>query len=85
VDTEARTHRERITDALQEHAGSAEIPEGSLLTGWVVVTEWMAPDGDRWLEGLESPDTTGWTRQGMLHTALSEWSAVAQVPEGEEE
>lgn len=49
-----RAAREAIYAELGRHGagGITNAPEGSLLTGWLVVTEWEAPDGGRWLSTL---------------------------------
>ncbi|HVM07197.1 MAG TPA: hypothetical protein VM345_01940 [Acidimicrobiales bacterium] len=41
-----------------------------VLTGWVVVVEFMDDTGDRWLTRLDAKNMTVWGREGMLHNAL---------------
>lgn len=63
--------RDAIHDAIQEH-----MPMGreAVLTGWVIVAEWMDHDGERWLTKGSAAATTGWAGNGMHHEALhGEW------------
>jgi hypothetical protein len=59
--------RDAIHDAIQHHA-----PLGSeaLLTGWVLVAEWMDPHGERWLSKAHAASTSDWAAKGMHHEAL---------------
>ena len=59
--------RDAIHEALQEH-----MPRGqdAVLTGWVVVAEWIDHDGERWLSKGHAASTSAWTAAGMLHEAL---------------
>lgn len=49
-----RIAREALYAELGRHAagGITNAPDGSLLTGWLAITEWEAPDGGRWLSTL---------------------------------
>jgi hypothetical protein len=63
--------RDAIHEALQQH-----MPMGgkAVLTGWVVVAEWMDEHGERWISKGHAPATTGWAAKGMHHEALhGEW------------
>lgn len=62
-------HREAIADAIQRH-GRMGREDGALLTGWALVCEWIAPDGERWLSKAHGEQTTSWTADGMHHEAL---------------
>jgi hypothetical protein len=55
-----------------EAAISAHCPPepGAILTGWVVVAEWMDADGGKHLTRLSSKPVTTWLVAGMLHEAL---------------
>jgi len=64
------TAREAIHDAIQQHARIAR-EEGAILTGWVVVAEWMDPAGERWLSKAHAASTTSWAAKGMHHEALN--------------
>lgn len=46
--------REALYAELGRHAagGITNAPDGSLLVGWLAVTEWEAPDGIRWLSSF---------------------------------
>lgn len=61
---------EEIGQAIQTNAPSAGEVEGAVLTGWCVVAEWMAPDGDRWLSKMHPPHVTTWQANGMHHEAM---------------
>lgn len=78
--TEARA---TITGAIQ-NANPFTDPEGILdgvVTGWVLVTEWMTTDGGKWLSKT-SADASGeklptWQERGYLHDALfGEWPSA---------
>lgn len=52
------------------------LPDGAMLLGFVVVAEWMAPDGHRWLSRVDAganadEGLTEWQREGYLHNALN--------------
>lgn len=65
----------RIHAALQDTlAVEDELPESSMLRGWVVVAEWLDPDGNRWLSkkagGANAESIPDWQLNGYLHEAL---------------
>ena len=43
---------------------------GSVLTGWVVVQEWMNPAGEKFLTRGWDPVLTLWSAKGMMHEVL---------------
>lgn len=59
--------REAVHEAIQRHAPRGE---DALLTGWVLVAEWVDHDGGRWLSKAHAASTPSWTADGMLHAAL---------------
>jgi hypothetical protein len=59
--------RDAIHDAIQEHA---PIGSEAVLTGWVLVAEWMDHDGERWLSKAHAASTPAWAANGMHHEAL---------------
>jgi hypothetical protein len=65
--------RDALDAAISEHAAPGP---GMLLTAWVLVAEWAAPDGTRHLIRLGSTPSTTWAVNGMLHDALygSDWA-----------
>lgn len=76
---ETQTVRQHLHDALQGSVPLDEcLPDGTLLKGWVVVAEWVAPDNNGWLTRLSggpgrTDEDTGlpeWQEQGYLHNAL---------------
>ncbi len=71
------TRRAEIGAALQQ-TPPPDMDEGSLVTGWVIVAEWMTPEGERRIEGLQAETTTGWLRQGLFYNALHEWPATEE-------
>jgi hypothetical protein len=47
-----------------------------VLTGWVLVAEWMDHQGERWLSKGHAASTPAWAAKGMHHEALfGEWPA----------
>ena len=75
-----------IADALTASAGG-EVTESGLLLGYVVVSEWMTVDGDRYLSQESGTGHTGdslpkWTVRGYLNEALNHWP---EPIEGEDE
>lgn len=69
--------RKAVSAALQEHAMEVD-GERSVLVGFGLVIEWLAPDGERWLS-LAGGDASGgpgteWQLQGYFHNALhADW------------
>lgn len=61
--------RDRIHEVLQE-LGPEGIDRHAVLVGWVIVTDWMDEDGDRWLSKGHSASIPTWTAEGMHHEAL---------------
>jgi hypothetical protein len=51
-------------------AGLAAPEPGLVLTGWVLVAEWIDSAGIKHLTRLSSRPITTWTIDGMLHDAL---------------
>jgi hypothetical protein len=68
--------REAVHEALQKLG-----PPDAILTGWVVVAEWMTQDGARALGRARAADTTPWTAKGMIHTVLFEGTDGWGAPE----
>lgn len=67
--------QQTIADALQA-AATGEV-EGSLLLGFVAVSEWLDKGGTRWLS-MESgtgqgDDLPKWHMRGYLNEALNHW------------
>jgi hypothetical protein len=61
--------RGAIHEAIQANARLGR-DDGAILTGWVLVAEWLTPDGDRWLSRGWAEGTTNWAAKGMHHEAL---------------
>lgn len=50
--------------------------EGSVLTGWVVVQEWMNPAGEKFLTRAWDHALPLWSAKGMMHEVLyGDWPA----------
>lgn len=83
TDQDWRDHREALVNALTPEtthpSGLDDELEGAALIGFVLVAEWVTPDGDRILTSFDSGPTgervPDWTRKGWLHEALEdvEW------------
>jgi hypothetical protein len=63
--------RDQIHALLQELGPANQEANGALLTGWVVVTSWVAPDGTAWLSRGHAAEIPWWTAQGMLYEGLN--------------
>lgn len=59
--------RDAIHEAIQRNAA---LSDEAILTGWVLVAEWMDHTGERWLSKAHSASTTSWSAGGMHHEAL---------------
>lgn len=59
--------RDALHNAIQEHA---PIGSEALLTGWVLVAEWVDHDGERWITKAHAASTSAWAAKGMHHEAL---------------
>jgi hypothetical protein len=67
--------RKRIHAAVQESNDSDPSIEGAILIGYVMVAEWMDPEGERWLStisGIQGGDDSPppWQVEGYLHNVL---------------
>ncbi|HEX4018199.1 MAG TPA: hypothetical protein VHX15_15800 [Frankiaceae bacterium] len=51
-------------DAVHEAIAANSTVPSAILTGWVVVAEWMDVDGDRWLSFSRSASTPNLDSQG---------------------
>jgi hypothetical protein len=70
------TRRDAIHKLLQELGAEEGAGEGSLLTGWALVTSWVDPDGETWLTKAHAATIPQWTATGMHHEALfGHWPA----------
>lgn len=93
--SEHRTIRDHLHEAIQGTVGlpspsddeGDELPDGSMLMGWVTVAEWMSPEGSRWLSKIEGTSTgqrpPAWHVQGYLHNALHDWPDVGDDEDGD--
>lgn len=76
MSADSTERRKRIGAAIQADGPGLDDGTESILTGWVVVAEWMDEKGGRWLSkntGDAAGDTlTKWGMNGFLHEALHE-------------
>jgi hypothetical protein len=61
-----------VIDAALGSTGPKALHGEAMLTGWVVVCEWMDPQGERWLSKFASEGSTQWQIQGFMHHGLYE-------------
>lgn len=61
---------EAIRDILNNDRPNAA-REGSLVVGWVVVADWVDPDGQRWLSYTKSEGVTEWQAKGMANEVVA--------------
>lgn len=82
-----RKARVILAESIQASAATDDELEGAVLMGWVLVAEWMAPSGQRWLSKVDGSATgegcPAWQTQGYLHNAL--FDATSFGATGEEE
>jgi hypothetical protein len=64
-----RERREAIGDFLQQ-LGAPDVDRPAILAGWVLATEWVDDNGDRWLARGWSPDMPKWHAHGLIHEVL---------------
>lgn len=70
--------RDAIHEALQANSLAA-LDRGGVLTGWVVVMEWMDEQGERWISKAHSSTLTHWSAHGFHHEALyGDWPRDAE-------
>lgn len=75
---ESDPQRDAVHASLQE-IGPADIDGATVLTGWVLVCEWMDESGNKWLSKAHSASVTAWAAAGLHHEALyGDW------PDGED-
>lgn len=81
--SEDQATRALLHDAVQSTVAVDEtLPDGSMLKGWVLVAEWVAPNNEGWLTRISGgPGTVNedrnlpeWQEQGYLHNALHSWN-----------
>ena len=69
--------RETLHETIQATAAADDNLADSVLLGFLVVGEWQAPDGDRWLSKV-SGDASGrelspWRERGFGHEVANLW------------
>ena len=81
--------REQAYDFVQSTHDDDEDLEGAVLTGFLIVAEWQAPDGNRWLSKISgdgSKDLSAW-RERMLGFEVAHhwWDDEREDDAGSEE
>lgn len=88
------TVRQHLHESVQATVPLDEgLPEGSMLKGWILVAEWVAPDNGGWLTRLSGgpgtlEDESGlpeWQEQGYLFNALHMSHAFGSDDETDED
>jgi hypothetical protein len=68
--------RKRLYDEIQSHAGVPEItdaPENSILTQFLIIAEWEAQDGVRWISKISGDafrSLPPWRERGLAAEVL---------------
>lgn len=71
MDRDKDDGRAAVHEAIQHNMA---IGKEAILTGWVLVAEWIDCDSERYLVRGHSADLTAWHAKGMHHEALhGEW------------
>lgn len=79
----AEAERQIETAAREQALVLAE--EGALLTGWVLVTDWLMPDNERQLNRFEPAEMPPWIRDGLLQGALDLEDDLDDLADGDDE
>lgn len=77
LDQQAAVHQ-----AIQTTA-DPDLGEGTLLTRWVVIAEWMRTDGSRPLMRLAADGMQVWEARGLMYEGLNEggWGEIVEEEE----
>jgi hypothetical protein len=63
---ESDPERNALHEAIAVNASHVqEESGGAILTGWVVISEWMDKDGERYLAFCRAASTSAWGARGM--------------------
>jgi hypothetical protein len=73
----SETERTKIEDFLRDSVG-AEIMDNGILTKALVISEWLTPDGKRYLARSPIGELTQWDIQGFCISTLDsgDWEAT---------
>lgn len=81
MSTPAELHK-RLQNAIDD-AAHDNLPDGVLPIGWVMVAELVNPEGDKFLQLIQSRDMTIWNARGILEMINQDlatmWAAQAYV------
>lgn len=61
---------QRLHNSIQAYTEQEEGVEGAYLRHWIIIADWVAPDGSKWLSHDESDDVTPWELRGMVDEAM---------------
>ena len=81
--------RDNIASAIQASAAEDEDLNGAVLTGWVMIAEFVSPSGSRWISRMAG-DAMGnvpptWSVKGWLVDSLDDMAAVSYFSPGDED
>lgn len=62
--------QDHLHEAIQQTNDDNNEVAGALLLNWVVVAEWAAVDGHKWMTHIYGKNATVWGTKGMLHQVL---------------
>ena len=68
--------RERTYNFVQETGTEDDDLEGAVLIGFLLIGEWQAPNGNRWLSkvsGDHTSELSPWRERGMAFEVAHEW------------
>lgn len=84
TDDDSDPRRDKTREFFQLLGPSDPEEQGSVLTGWVVVQEWMNPAGERFLIRGWDHSMAVWTVKGMIHEVLyGDWPQDEEAEEDE--
>ena len=69
-DNGSKAVKSRIHGAIQNEAPGLAEKQNAMLSGWLLVTEWIDEDGQRWMAHMGDDESPAWTRMGFLKAAM---------------
>lgn len=80
--SDSKTARSQLHQAISDVTpfgdSDEEMPDGGVLTGWVLVAEWQGTDGNRWLSKLSGTAMGDkglplWHERGFCNEVVDHW------------